>query len=371
MGHRDLAGRFSLKTRQTIYTIANSILDPFIVAESHDQSSLLSDHPSAQPEPVPETSGVPDYQLERAILKLAFPGSVSIRPMREILTETLGVTPSIGFISQLLSKAGQLAGQFLSQLDYGHLEAIVALRDETFFNGKPILLLVEPRSGMIVQATASDDRKSDTWATILLTMEDQNLQIKGLVEDMAIAFPASLKLINHPAQSKKDHWHLMRNGGRIKRRLENRAYRIITRMDKIEQTVNQKWSDRLVEEYLKLDKELNKLMDELSSFSFCIVATNEALEIVEVKSGRICDIESHEWYLSEIVDEMKKLEISDIKSFCSSFSKAFSDGQLLTHLLWIAPLVESWREKANLHWGEALASEAEMVIALIYNCGNC
>ena len=218
MGHRDLAGRFSLKTRQTIYTIANSILDPFIVAESHDQSSLLSDHPSAQPEPVPETSGVPDYQLERAILKLAFPGSVSIRPMREILTETLGVTPSIGFISQLLSKAGQLAGQFLSQLDYGHLEAIVALRDETFFNGKPILLLVEPRSGMIVQATASDDRKSDTWATILLTMEDQNLQIKGLVEDMAIAFPASLKLINHPAQSKKDHWHLMRNGGRIKRR---------------------------------------------------------------------------------------------------------------------------------------------------------
>ena len=64
-------------------------------------------------------------------------------------------------------------------------------------NGKPILLLVEPRSGMIVQALAADDRQSDTWATLQPMSEGQNLQIKGLVEDMATAFPASLKLINH------------------------------------------------------------------------------------------------------------------------------------------------------------------------------
>jgi hypothetical protein len=78
---------------------------------------------------------------------------------------------------------------------------------------------------MIVSAHATNDRQSDTWATILLMTEDQNLQINGLVEDMAKAFPASLKLIDHPAKSKKDHWHIMRNGGKIVRRLENRAYR--------------------------------------------------------------------------------------------------------------------------------------------------
>ena len=73
------------------------------------------------------------------------------------------------------------------------------------------------------------------------------------------------------------------------------------------------------------------------------------------------------WYLSEIVDEMKKLEIADIKSFCTSFSKAFRDGGLLTHLLMLAPLVENWLQKANLHWGEVLASELIQVIALISN----
>ena len=166
---------FYQTTRQTLYTIANSILYPFIVAQDHDQPS--------QSEPLLESEPLPNYQVERAILKMAFPGSVSIRPMREILCETLGVMPEVRFISQLLSRAGQLAGLFLSQLDYAHLSAIVALRDETFFNGKPILLLVEPRSGMIVHATVEDDRKSDTWATILLTLEDKNLQIKGLVEE--------------------------------------------------------------------------------------------------------------------------------------------------------------------------------------------
>ena len=162
----------------------------------------------------------------------------------------------------------------------------------------------------------------------------------------------------------------MRNGGKIKRRLENRAYRMISKMDKIEQKVNQKWSDQLVEEYLKLDKGLDKLMDELSGFSFCLEAANEALEIVEVKSGRICDFESHHWYLSEIVDVMKKLYMSDIKNFCTSFSKAFRDGQLLTHLLMLAPLLANWREKASLHWGEVLAAEAEMAIARHWKLGQ-
>ena len=81
--------------------------------------------------------------------------------MQEILTETLGVSRSIGFISQLLTQSGKLAGQFLSQLDYAHLDGIIALRDETFFNGQPILLLVEPKSGMIGIKHVADDRKSD------------------------------------------------------------------------------------------------------------------------------------------------------------------------------------------------------------------
>ena len=127
-------------SRQTIYSIADSILAPCKTALLDDQPPLIADDQSL-PNNVQSKPPVPDCQVERAILKMAFPGSVSIRPMQEILTETLGISRSIGFISQLLTKSGQLAGEFLSQLDYAHLEAIIALRDETFFTLKGIIIM--------------------------------------------------------------------------------------------------------------------------------------------------------------------------------------------------------------------------------------
>ena len=130
MGYCDLVVRFSLKSRQTIYTIADSILYPLRHPLLDDEPPLLAEDDSlpsnSQSKPL-----TPDYKVERAILKMAFPGSVSIRAMQEILTETLGISRSIGFISQLLTRSGELAGQFLSELDYEHLDGIIALRDET------------------------------------------------------------------------------------------------------------------------------------------------------------------------------------------------------------------------------------------------
>lgn len=67
---------------------------------------------------------------------------------------------------------------------------------------------------------------------------------------------------------------------------------------------------------------------------------------------------------------MSKLSIKDIKSFYTSLKKAFDNEQLLTHLVWVAPLVASWREKADLHWGPILACEAENIIARHWKIGQ-
>ncbi|MGB0388221.1 MAG: hypothetical protein ACPGWR_25665 [Ardenticatenaceae bacterium] len=178
--------QFYQTSRQTIYTIGNSILKNILNQKDSSASVVAEVSP---PAPAPASAG--EHSVERNILKMAFPGSVSIRDMQELLLESLGTSRSIGFISQLLNQSGEKAGEILSKLDYSHLDAIIALRDETFFQGWPILLLVEPRSGMIVFSHVAEDRMADTWATALLMTEDQNLKIKGLVEDMAKAFPAS------------------------------------------------------------------------------------------------------------------------------------------------------------------------------------
>jgi len=119
-----------------------------------------------------------------------------------------------------------------------------------------------------------------------------------------------------------------------------------------------------------LDKQLKVLLDELSTFEFCMEVVNEALEIVDPQSGQICDLKINQEYLSEMIEDMEKLEIDEIKRFCTTFKEAFEKGQLLTHLEWVAPLVSNWREKADLHWGEHLASEAELIIARHWKLGQ-
>jgi hypothetical protein len=144
--------------------------------------------------------------------------------MQQILLETLGTSRSVGFISQLLQMAGEKAGEILNSLDYSGLAAIIGLRDETFFQERPILLLVEPRTGMIVFGHVAHDRTAETWATPLLLTEDQNLSLKGLVEDMAAAFPASLNMIESKAKSKKDNWHRKLDAGKARRSLERKFW---------------------------------------------------------------------------------------------------------------------------------------------------
>lgn len=345
-------------SRTTIYTIGNSIRDR-LLDDEHDEQKRI---PLSQP--LFETLREEAINLERTILSLAFPGGVSIRPMQQILLETLGTSRSVGFISQFLQRAGKKAGEVLNSLDYSGLEAIIGLRDETFFQGRPILLLVEPRTGMIVFGHVAEDRTAETWATALLLTEDQNLSFKGLIEDMAKAFPASLNLIESKTKSKKDNWHIQRDAGKARRSLERKFYQTLGKMEKIEKKCSKKWSDELFEQYYKLDLELSFLMDQHDNFEILITDLAEALEVVELKSGEIRTSSLAEWYLEETIQTMEKLTHEKIIKFVKTLRKA--QPELLTNLVWLAPRLDAWREKAVSKWGTILAEQAEKLIARIW-----
>ncbi|MGB0388222.1 MAG: hypothetical protein ACPGWR_25670 [Ardenticatenaceae bacterium] len=173
----------------------------------------------------------------------------------------------------------------------------------------------------------------------------------------------SLKLIDSDADSKKDNWHLLRNAGRVRERIENEFYRTFRKMEKIEELENEKCTDKVFNQYCELELKLEYLMDEHDAFEPLVEALAEAVEIVDVKSGKICEFELHSWYLSEIIQSMEKLTHPKIKTQAKTLRKAFDDDQLLTHLVWLTPLCGAWREKAAHHWGTILAEQAEKVIA--------
>ncbi|MCP4166097.1 MAG: hypothetical protein GY759_09415, partial [Chloroflexi bacterium] len=80
----------------------------------------------------------------------------------------------------------------LAQVDATPLGPVIVLRDETYFQDQPLLLVVEPLSASILIAQALPDRQADTWGLALLMTRDQGVTIAGVVEDMARTYPKSL-----------------------------------------------------------------------------------------------------------------------------------------------------------------------------------
>jgi hypothetical protein len=160
---------------------------------------------------------VSSNRVARTILTAAFPGSISIRPLQQLLRAAFDQSRGMGSISELLTQAGQRAGQVLSQIDTSPLGPVIVVRDETFFGQWSILLVVEPISSTILLGLVSPDRQAETWGLALLMAQDQGATIVGLAEDMARMYDKSRQLIELEIRSRKTRGILSKKAGRSDR----------------------------------------------------------------------------------------------------------------------------------------------------------
>lgn len=222
---------------------------------------------------------------------LSLPGKMAIRPLRQTLNEAFGQTRSIGWISQLLTAAGDKAGRILDHIDTNPLGTVIAARDETFFQGSPLLLVIAPVSTVILFAQATDDRKADTWGAALLIAQEQGVTIGGLVEDMARMYGKSQAEAELDVPVQKDVWHLERDGSQVLRDLERAAFRV------------------------------------------------DALELVDWRSGEIRDWAINEWLLEEALTAMTTIDHPNVQRWSRHQS------QLLTGLDWLTASLPPYREQ--------------------------
>ena len=286
-------------------------------------------------EPV-EKETVSKARVDRTILTSLFPGNASIRPTMAILKEALDTLRSIGYISDLRLEAGQRAGGVLSRVDYTPLGPLIALRDETFFQGRPMLLLLDPVSTAIVAAYVCSDRQSDSWALVLMMAEEQGVSLTGLTEDMAKMYGKSLKLAGMGAKpQQKDVWHIERDGSTIRRALERAAYRAMSKVIDLEKQLGKEWDDDLFEQkYIAaLTKELAAIEGH-DQFEIWLNYLHDALALVDMRSGEIRDPATSQWFLEEILTGMEQIEHDKVKKFAKTLRN--HQPQLLTFLEWTA-----------------------------------
>lgn len=283
-------------------------------------------------------------RLARTVLTASLPGKMAIRPLRQTLNEAFDQTRSVGWISELLTDAGHKASRVLPEIDTSPLGTVIAARDETFFQGQPLLLVIDPVSTTILFAQVTDDRQADTWGAALLIAQEQGVTIGGLVEDMARMYGKSQEEAELDVLVQKDVWHIQRDGSQVLRDLERAAFRATKQVVKLEKQLLQTWDETLfAETYVPTVMKEERLYAQHAAFDECLSHFMDALELVDWRSGEIRDRPTNEWLLEETLSAMTAIDYPRIQAWVKTMRR--HQPQLLTGLGWLATSLQPYRDQ--------------------------
>lgn len=283
-------------------------------------------------------------RLARTVLSASLPGKMAIRPLRQTLNEAFDQTRSIGWISELLTAAGHKAGSVLGAIDTSPLGTVIAVRDETFFQRSPLLLVIDPVSTAILFAQVTDDRQADTWGAALLIAQEQGVTIGGLVEDMARMYGKSLQEAELEVPVQKDVWHIQRDGSQLLRDLERAAFRATKQVIQLEKQLLREWDETLFDEkYLPAVTKEELRYEQHATFAEWLSHFVDALECVDWRSGEIRDRPLNDWLLEESLTAMTTIDQPRVQKWVKTLRR--HQDQLLTSLDWLTTSLQPYREQ--------------------------
>jgi hypothetical protein len=337
-------------SRQTIYTIGERIGEGVFVRPNGRRPAQVN-----SPEPVVWPSypmvAVTPNRVQRTVLTNLLPGGMTIRPQIESLQTALDIHRCEGWISELILAAGERAGRRLDEIDLSALGEVVTARDELYFDGKVFLINVEPRHFVIVGAYVEEQCDSKTWGVALqLDHHTRGLQIKGLAEDGARMYPASVREAELSLQVQKDVWHIESKAGQTVTDLERVALKALEHADELLRQINQDSAqddDARLAEWIQADDKAEDLVD-LSAQVRCLRGhLCDALELVDWRSGEIREHEINEWLLTEVLKELRRLDHPRVRKLV----KYLKDQQdvMLTFLDWLEVPLVPWQRQLAQH----------------------
>lgn len=309
---------------------------------------LLS--PQVREERVLPSPTVPlsDVRLKRFVLTAAFPGKMALRPLQRLLTEAFGQERSLGWLSHLLNEAGDRAGEVLEQIDTSPLQAVIVVRDETFFQGEPVFLVIDPMSSVILKAIVAPDCQADTWGIVLLMAQNQGATLSGLVEDMARMYPKSLEEAELDLDVQKDVWHIERDGSQVRKDLERIALTATKQVLNLEKRLLKRWDDDLFQAaYIPAVTKEEQLYQQLVAFTEAYGHLCDALEVVDWRSGEIRDREINGWLLEETLLALEAIDSPRVQSWTQTLRR--HQAQMLTYLDWLAAALVPYRAELAQH----------------------
>lgn len=149
----------------------------------------------------------------------------SVRDIRLGLELILGVTRSVGYVSETLAAAGEQARVY--NLGVRVPLPILGEADEIFQGRKPCLTLVDGRSFLVVHLTPAEARDGTTWGVTYLDLVERGIQFHDLACDGGTGLRAGVGEAELAIPLRPDLFHLLRDAHRLTRRLAGTAYQAI------------------------------------------------------------------------------------------------------------------------------------------------
>ena len=295
----------------------------------------------SQPSTETETRSREEEERMRArlILTSLFPGGVMMPPLEDILEEAPLAGRSDTTIWRFVNQEGSKASQILAQVDYADISLPVVMVDvdETFFDGRPTLFAVEPISLAICgfHVPSDGERSSYTWGPLLLILqEDQHLDIYGGAGDAAKPYPSTFKtILERDDRFQEDVFHQLRDLQALRRKLENSAYRTFRAEYKAYAQWQKKDTTEAQEKLRQAQAESPRVAELHDEFEKYCSWVGDAFEIVDLRSGKICDRETNEHLLDKAIAGMSQLDHADVIKMSERLDKHKS--RLLVYLDWL------------------------------------
>ena len=262
----------------------------------------------------------------------------SVRDIRLGLNLILGVTRSVGYISEKLTAAGEQATAY--NLGITVPLPILGEADEIFQGRKPCLTLVDGRSFLVLNLTPAESRDSTTWGVTYLDLVERGIQFHDLACDGGTGLRAGVREAELAIPLRPDLFHILQDAHRLTRRLESAAYKAIEtaerarRADLEARGIIRRRGPRLKIKVPLPQAEVEEVqvIETFDNWCWLLGEIRQALEPI-TPAYRIVSVAETKATVETAVELLKELNHSDITAFADDLQEKISE--MIAPLEWL------------------------------------
>lgn len=324
-------------------------------------------HPRDQGRPAQTSTLTVDKALINRTIAILPMLKGSVRDIRMGLDLILGVSRSVGYISQTLATAGEQATACNLRITVPL--PILGEADEIFQGRKPCLTLVDGRSFLVLNLTPAESRDATTWGLTFLDLVERGIQFHDLACDGGTGLRAGVREAELVIPLRPDLFHLLRDAHHLAQRLERAAYRAIETAERARRADLEARGAGRRGRRLKIKVPLPQAeieeahaIETFDNYCWLLSEIRQALEPI-TPAHRIVSVAEAKATLETAVELLKELNHPDITAFADDLQEKIPE--LIAPLEWLeqqlAPVFEgldadtqafliwAWQHRQDLH----------------------